>query len=66
MILHFLNYVYDNDSTGKSTIRSQFASLKSKNQIDKLIYRKPDVSLWLKSLPDLALRMHVESLCRAL
>ena len=57
MTLHFLNDVaYDAEST-----HVIIASLKSET-MGKLIIRIPGSRLLISSLPDSALRMHVESL----
>ena len=60
MTLHFLNDVAnDADSSHKIENYVKIASLKSET-MGKLIYRIPGSHLFISSLPDSALRTHVD------
>ena len=61
-LLFFYDVTNDAESTQKMDHYVIFASLKTVNQLSKLIKRIPGLCLLISSLPSSASRMHVESL----
>ena len=61
MMLHFLNDIANELNQHRNQNYVIIASLKSET-MGKLIYRIPGLRLLISSLPNSALRMHVQSL----